>query len=451
MHEEENEQLQRWGGRLFVSSLLIILTITLFPYDFFFSDIVHTSNDLFRLVKITSLSELIEFLANILLFFPLGFGFACLAQTKRSERSSRLWVVALAAGFCLSCTIEVLQVFLPARFVSLSDVLANTIGSCFGALSFGRYDRQTLPYLAALFETTREIFTAKILATSFFGYAAIMFLLSVPLQQKASLSNWDDSFPLVVGNEHSGNRPWQGSVFRLQLRNTAIAADEVAHAFSQHGPFASLKGPLLASYRLGEENIRYHDETGHLPELIWRGKPLDMKKERNTFLSAGHWLETINPAASLTHKIQETSQFTLSTTVATADLTQTGPARIVSLSADPYQRNFTLGQEGKNLVFRLRTPLTGENGETPELIVPNIFVDTDPHLFVLTYDGSVLRLYVDGLLHPHALEISSGAIFFSQFFLLDAYNMRGYKILYYAFVFVPLACLLAVGVKSLRA
>lgn len=47
-------------------------------------------------------------------------------------------------------------------------------------------------------------------------------------------------------------------------------------------------------------------------------------------------------------------------------LDQDGPARILTLSADPYRRNLTLGQEGADLVARLRTPATDRNG-TPSV------------------------------------------------------------------------------------
>jgi hypothetical protein len=41
---------------------------------------------------------------------------------------------------------------------------------------------------------------------------------------------------------------------------------------------------------------------------------------------------------------------------------QTGPARIFTLSADPYYRDLTIAQEGENLILRLRTPGTDLNG-----------------------------------------------------------------------------------------
>ena len=141
--------------------------------------------------------------------------------------------------------------------------------------------------------------------------------------------------------------------------------------------------------------------------------------------------------------LRQTSQFSLSVTVASGDTAQQGPARIISLSRDPYHRNFTLGQEGSHLVFRLRTPLTGGNGKMPELIVPNVFANNNLHQLVITYDGSALILYVDGVQRSPSLELTPGAALFSQFFPLSGYNMKGYKALYYGLVFVPLGCLIA--------
>ena len=45
---------------------------------------------------------------------------------------------------------------------------------------------------------------------------------------------------------------------------------------------------------------------------------------------------------------------------------QDGPARILTLSADALHRNLTLGQDGDDLIIRLRTPATGLNGLYPD-------------------------------------------------------------------------------------
>jgi glycopeptide antibiotics resistance protein len=43
-------------------------------------------------------------------------------------------------------------------------------------------------------------------------------------------------------------------------------------------------------------------------------------------------------------------------------------ARIVTFSRGPFERNITLGQDGKSLVLRLRTPMNGANGRDNELV-----------------------------------------------------------------------------------
>ncbi|MFS0792847.1 VanZ family protein [Microbacterium sp. 1P10AE] len=68
----------------------------------------------------------LEFTANICLFLPVGFFLALVFPTRF------LWI-ALPAVTALSATLETLQFFvLPARFATLTDVLANSIGGWAG-------------------------------------------------------------------------------------------------------------------------------------------------------------------------------------------------------------------------------------------------------------------------------------------------------------------------------
>lgn len=70
----------------------------------------------------------LEFTANILMFVPLGFllGLALPA---------RIWWVAVLVSPALSIAIELTQAgLLTARFATMSDVFANTIGGLIGTL-----------------------------------------------------------------------------------------------------------------------------------------------------------------------------------------------------------------------------------------------------------------------------------------------------------------------------
>jgi glycopeptide antibiotics resistance protein len=362
------------------------------------------------------------------LFLPLGFGFTCLLQAKKlGARAELATVLIVSAG--LSFTVEVLQAFLPSRSPTLSDILTNSIGGFLGFLCFHLWRFKILSYASALIEKSKDCLSIKKLTVGFIGYMALTFLISSALQSPTNLRNWAPNFPLLLGNERTGDRPWQGYVSEVYIADRAFSQEEVVRAFSDQHYFATIGNSLLADYQLTGKGS-YRDRTGHLPDLFWRGQPPDEQDGTGVFLTSSHWLETATPATSMTQRIRKTSQFTLSTTVATADTAQTGPARIVSLSSDIDHRNFTLGQERTHLVFRLRTPITGENGTYFKLVVPDIFADTNPHHLVITYAGSVLQIYTDKLQNSHSFNLSK-------------LTPKSYKILYYGLIFIPLGYLLA--------
>lgn len=77
------------------------------------------------------------------------------------------------------------------------------------------------------------------------------------------------------------------------------------------------------------------------------------------------------PAATQSHRLE------LSLQVCSFAPNQRGPARILTLSVDPFHRNLMIGQEGEDLILRLRTVTTSLNGTLadggPVARVPGIF------------------------------------------------------------------------------
>ena len=82
--------------------------------------------------------------------------------------------------------------------------------------------------------------------------------------------------------------------------------------------------------------------------------------------------------------------------VATSDLEQSGPARIISYSLGSEQRNFTLGQQKNSLIFRLRTTETDLNGVFPVNEVEDVFNSQDIKHIVVSYDFNKQKVYVNG-------------------------------------------------------
>jgi len=94
-----------------------------------------------------------DLLTNVLAYVPLGL-MTCLALGGR--RSGLAWVLSTTAvGFCLSFSMEVLQAYLPSRVSSLSDLVANTVGTLAGALTarFLSADSLSVAWLKSLRST----------------------------------------------------------------------------------------------------------------------------------------------------------------------------------------------------------------------------------------------------------------------------------------------------------
>jgi hypothetical protein len=88
----------------------------------------------------------------------------------------------------------------------------------------------------------------------------------------------------------------------------------------------------------------------------------------------------------------------------TSDINQSGPARILSYSYDPWLRNFTLGQEERDLVLRLRTTKTNLDGSNPELRIGNFFLPNEKSHILISYDFVQTSIYKNGVLRLQVLS-----------------------------------------------
>lgn len=71
--------------------------------------------------------DLVEFLANIAMFVPIGCVFLLLLGRRR-------WWLALLLGIVLTCVIEFTQQFLPTRVSDVRDIIANSLGALIGVV-----------------------------------------------------------------------------------------------------------------------------------------------------------------------------------------------------------------------------------------------------------------------------------------------------------------------------
>lgn len=370
-------------------------------------------------------SDNLDVYVNTLLFLPLGFSLASFFAAKGRGVGIRALAIVLILVGGLSYVLEVAQFFLPRRFPSLFDVIANSTGGALGFLVFHLWRTQNIRLGLAV-------------------YVLLAFLGSILLQRSTGLRNWNADFPLILGNEKTENRPWQGSISHLYIANRAFSKEEVAQLRPETNFLASLTGSLITSYRFTGFAERYQDDMGRLPDLVWKGTGMNFQQPGSVFLHPTHWLQSTENASPLAESIKKTSHFTLGVVVATDDLAQKGPARIVSFAPGVNVRNFTLGQQQRDLVFRLRTPIT--DGSTVELTAHEIFGTKALQHIVVTYDGSQLFLYVNGRRHPESLELSPGTALCSLFSNSQIMTSKFCKWAYYTSIFIPVGLLLSLNI-----
>jgi len=328
-----------------------------------------------------------DLLINLLLFVPFG---ALLHHDWRHRTwKLRSIVMMISAGAILiSGTIEYAQSFLPTRDSSIIDVLFNTLGALLGVTADRRWGTGIARGLYRLRARTSFAILAGLTAC-FLMFAV---LVSGALQRRSLLSNWNPEYPLLIGNEQTGDRPWQGRVFALTITDAAMPVASVRR-FAAGQPFVA-PGTRVAAYDLSGIPP-YSDAPGVLPRV-------DSSEGR-------FWLQTKGPASGLVRALAKSNAFTIYVRCATDDVAQKGPARIVSNSVSTLRRNFTLGQEGSDLVVRLRTPATGRNGYPLELHVPRVFADRSVHDVVVTYDGSMLSVAMAGVDQISRMQLTPGA------------------------------------------
>lgn len=102
------------------------------------------------------------------------------------------------------------------------------------------------------------------------------------------------------------------------------------------------------------------------------------------------------PARKLIDSVRQSGAITIEAWIEPANATQSGPARMVTLSKNANERNFTLGQDGDRFDVRLRTTSTSTNG-IPAVATPG--KSAQPRLTHVGYthsrDGQT-RIFVDG-------------------------------------------------------
>jgi hypothetical protein len=197
--------------------------------------------------------------------------------------------------------------------------------------------------------------------------------------------------------------------FRLEISDGVSAGqDEVTIAVIR--PSRSTSN-LAALYT-------FEDGSGPLVrDVSGVGSPLDLTindLSKVTWLPAGGLsidqsvVIKSNGATKIIDACQGSNAISIEAWSQTNDDAQSGPARMVSLSSNTLNRNFTLGQDGDRYDVRLRTSLTNNNG-VPSLAVPASTVNEELTHTVYTRNADGLAsIYINGI--PQVVGTIAGVI-----------------------------------------
>jgi len=166
---------------------------------------------------------------------------------------------------------------------------------------------------------------------------------------------------------------------------------------------------LVALYRFGgPKAARVADTSG-------RGKPLDLtssdstavkREARSLAVARPTIIASASPATKIVEACKRTNELTVELWVQpfqTSHIEPGRPDRIVTLSKDSAERNFTVGVRNEAYVVRLRTTATTDNGalaDAPDTLVlasPRRSVTTKlQHVVFTRGPGRAVTLYLDG-------------------------------------------------------
>ena len=177
----------------------------------------------------------------------------------------------------------------------------------------------------------------------------------------------------------------------LLCMTAAAASDEPQPQRVRHG--------LVALYDFSEaEGTAIRDRSGVEPSVDLVIERPDSVRWLGTGLQveASAVILSAEPAERIIDAIKRSQGLTIEAWVTPANAEQSGPARIVSLSKNPSERNVTLGQDKDAYDVRLRAESTDRNGTPSTASRRNVVVPQLTHVaFTRIADGTT-QLFVDG-------------------------------------------------------
>ena len=480
---------------LLVASLVIIFLATIYPFNFLSIQQLSDREIINSFVSTTTINDYVR---NILLFILLGIALSGTIAVRRYSRWQMI-VLSLLFSALLSGSIELIQVLLPSRISSLSDIFCNSLGGVVGATLYC-WHRDFTALIKGIIHSNYQQINLKFLTMLAVIYCAVVSIAIALLISNINLNNWDKDYYLSIGSEVTGDASWNGYITSLHICDRALDNSEISTALSDTHYFFSQLPSLVASLIFTSDRQFYSDYSQQLPNFIWQSditpscrdnhnrlKPACYERwlksnlaltnvtqqknikasnldyqihHRKTVLfEPGRNLISLSPVNLLNQRIKKSQEFSLSLILASNKDKQSEPSRIISLANNIYTRNLMLAQSGANLVFRLRTPTTSTIATQPYFIIPDFFKDLKLHQILITFARRKLTFYVDRKGNKYTFEFQPSThlkMYFPFKIKLWRIDLKNHSLLksrifFYSLILLPLAILITILLLGLKA
>ena len=333
---------------------------------------------------------------RLLVFAPLGF---LIHQKLTRHLPQHAQIVSIGLVVLFALAVELAQAIMSVRHSRALDFVLATASGVVGT-------KFSIPF-ANIFAST-SLNTAHRLIPGFLwlgNYLIICICMAAIIPANTDISEWNCHYPLLVGNEVTYDRPWQGKIRGIAIYPRELTVSEIenlSHTPMTPGnisPRNAAEAIALYSFATSSTNrILIHNHTGPPLELARNKQELE---ERQSVEITSYFNETVHtmstaPAHTVCNTILASQAFTIETEIASGSLMQDGPARIISNSIDLENRNFTLGEDHGDLVLRVRTPQNGSNGNNiPFETQGEVLAGGWKHV-IASYADGVAKIFIDG-------------------------------------------------------
>jgi|GEM_PF-2023631 len=458
---------------ILIANFIIIILVTLYPFDFINPQTISRSQIIASFHYSTTIKDYVR---NVLLFIPWGIAFAGFI-THRNYNPTRSIFLSFLASAIFCSNIELIQILLPTRTSSLSDILCNTLGGILGSSLY--YWRQDFLALieAIIYNKYRQI-NLKFVSIIIVIYSSIVSIAIAIFLGNVNFTNWSENHSLAIGGEVTGQIHWHGYITSLYICDHALDDPEIVSAFKSTHSFFSKLPSLVTALILLEEKKYYHNLIQQSPDFVWQSRSNDfttnsatithisdreierrIHQDKKVLFKPERNLISTSPVTRLNQRIKKSQEFSLSIILASKIAKQPPPSRrIISIANDIYAPNLLLAQSGKDLIFRLRTPSTSTIANQPFFIIPNVFEDLNLHQILITFARRKLTFYLDSQKNQYTFEFQPSThlkLYFPLFFKQWKVNLKHHRLLKsrifsYTLILLPVAILITVSLKKLK-